>query len=201
MFTGLVETTGRVVALNPSEGGAQLTLSAPAFAGEITIGESIAVNGCCLTVVKRMDGELIFDLLAETLRLTNLGESKNGALVNLERALAASARLGGHFVSGHIDCTAEVLDFSPHGSDFRLEIELPPAFAQYVINKGSIAINGISLTIAEVRATSIVLWIIPHTREVTNLQNMQPGSRVNLEFDLLAKYLERAALIAAARQG
>jgi riboflavin synthase len=197
MFTGLVETTGRVVAFIATELGAQLKFSAPAFAGQIVLGESIAVNGCCLTATVISGDELSFDLLAETLRLTNLGELKSGALVNLERALAANARLGGHFVSGHIDCSADVLDFSPHGGDYRLEIALPDAFAQYVISKGSIAINGISLTIAEVRDASIVCWIIPHTREVTNLQNSSPGSRVNLEFDLLAKYLERATLLAA----
>ena len=200
MFTGLVETTGSVIAFTPADGGAQLKLSAPAFAGQVVIGESIAINGCCLTATKIEGADLTFDLLAETLRLTNLGALKNGSLVNLERALAASARLGGHFVSGHIDCTAEVLDFSPHGADFRLEIALPAQFAQYVIHKGSIAINGISLTIAEVRDASFVCWIIPHTREVTNLHQVEPGSRINLEFDLLAKYIERAALLAAQRE-
>ena len=199
MFTGLVETTGTLRSFTPTDGGARLEIDAPFFEGGVGIGDSIAVNGCCLTVTKIERARLAFDLLAETLRLTNLGELQPGSWVNLERALAANARLGGHFVSGHIDCTAEVLDFSPHGSDYRLEVAIPATFAQYVIHKGSIAINGISLTIAEVRDASVVLWIIPHTREVTNLSEVSAGSWVNLEFDLLAKYMERAMLLAARR--
>ncbi|MGC3988353.1 MAG: riboflavin synthase [Chthoniobacteraceae bacterium] len=200
MFTGLVETTGTLCSFTPTDGGARLEIKASFFEGGVAIGDSIAVNGCCLTITKIDGAQLAFDLLAETLRLTNLGELKPGALVNLERALAANARLGGHFVSGHIDCTSEVQDFSPHGSDYRLEVTIPAASAQYVIHKGSIAINGISLTIAEVRDASVVLWIIPHTREVTNLSGVTTGSRVNLEFDLLAKYMERAMLLAAKRE-
>src|SRR5262249_42261585 len=141
-------------------------------------------------VVARDGDRVSFDLLAETLRLTNLGALSPGARVNLESALGAGAKLGGHFVQGHVDTTAEVLDFSPHGSDFRLEIALPAEFAQYVAFKGSIAVDGISLTVAEVHdgnAASFVCWIIPHTREVTNLAARRKGGRVNLEFDLLAK--------------
>ena len=141
------------------------------------------------------DGDrLSFDLLAETLRLTNLGDLAPGAKVNLEPALGAGAKLGGHFVQGHVDTTAEVLDFSPHGSDFRLEVALPADFAHLVAFKGSIAVDGISLTVAEVRdgnPGSFVCWIIPHTREVTNLAARSKGDRVNLEFDMLAKYVER----------
>ncbi len=191
MFTGLIETTGEVTALEISAAAARLTVRAPAIAGAVGLGDSIAVNGCCLTAVAQ-DGETIrFDLLHETLERTSLRGAKVGALVNLERALAANARLGGHFVQGHVDCASEILSLEPHGADHRLEIALPRGFAQYVAFKGSIAIDGISLTVAEVRATSFVLWLIPHTVAVTNLHTRRTGDRVNLEFDLLAKYVER----------
>jgi len=191
MFTGLVIETGELLSLERTGESARLALRAPATGPGAQIGDSIAVNGCCLTVTTRTDDRLTFDLLAETLRLTNLGDLTTGARVNLEPALGAGARLGGHFVQGHVDTTAEVLDLSPHGQDFRLEIALPDAFAQYVAFKGSIAVDGISLTVAEVREASFVCWIIPHTREVTNLAARRKGGRVNLEFDLLAKYVER----------
>ena len=191
MFTGLVIETGELLSLERTGESARLTLRAPVIGPSAQIGDSVAVNGCCLTVTVRDGEKLSFDLLAETLRLTNLGDLANGARVNLEPALGAGAKLGGHFVQGHVDTAAEVLDFSPHGQDFRLEVALPAEFAQYVAFKGSIAVDGISLTVAEVRDASFVCWIIPHTREVTNLAARQKGGRVNLEFDLLAKYVER----------
>jgi len=191
MFTGLVVETGELLSLERTGESARLTLRAPATGPSAQIGDSIAVNGCCLTVTVR-DGERVsFDLLAETLRITNLCSLAPGSRVNLEPALGAGAKLGGHFVQGHVDTAAQVLDFSPHGSDFRLEVALPAEFAQYVAFKGSIAVDGISLTVAEVREASFVCWIIPHTREVTNLAARKKGERVNLEFDLLAKYVER----------
>jgi riboflavin synthase len=166
-------------------------LRAPLVASDARLGDSVAVNGCCLTVTA-CDGEaLAFDLLGETLDRTNLGDLAPGAPVNLERALAAHARLGGHFVQGHIDTTGRVLAFEPVGADHRLEIALPAEFARYVAFKGSIAIDGISLTVAEVGVESFVVWIIPHTLAVTNLRAKKPGEAVNLEFDLLAKYVER----------
>jgi len=191
MFTGLVEESGEVIGLEAQQGGGRLRLRAPKLGPAARLGDSIAVNGCCLTVSERTEDLLVFDLLAETLRLTNLGTLQRGELVNLEPALAAGGRLGGHFVQGHIDGTAQVLAFEPHGNDHRLEISLPPGFAQYVVYKGSIAVNGISLTVAEVKPESFVLWIIPHTLAMTNLGGCVAGSVVNLEFDLLAKYLER----------
>jgi riboflavin synthase len=197
MFTGLVEETGELLALDSSTSGARLSLRAPLVSTDAQLGDSIAVNGCCLTVVERAGEVLAFDLLAESLARTNLGDLSPGTPLNLERALAASARLGGHFVQGHIDCTSEVLAFDPHGSDYRLEIALPSDFAHLVAFKGSIAIDGISLTVAEVRPASFVVWIIPHTFEMTNLRTRRAGERVNLEFDLLAKYLER--MLAARR--
>jgi riboflavin synthase len=191
MFTGLVETTGEVAALELTASAARLTVRAPAIAADVQTGDSIAVNGCCLTAVVH-DAETIgFDLLHETLERTSLRGAQPGALVNLERALAAHARLGGHFVQGHVDCASEILALEPRGADHRLEIALPREFAHYVAFKGSIAIDGISLTVAEVRETSFVVWLIPHTIAVTNLRTRHAGERVNLEFDLLAKYVER----------
>ena len=191
MFTGIVEESGRVFALRQTTHGVTLTIEAGLVSQDIRIGDSVAVNGCCLTVTG-LDGKLLsFDLLAETLRCTNLGQLHEESPVNLERSLAANARLGGHFVQGHVDCTSPVLSFERVGADYRLEVALPPQFAQYMIYKGSIAIDGISLTAAEVLEKSFVVWIIPHTLEVTNLGSRKAGEAVNLEFDLLAKYLER----------
>lgn len=191
MFTGLVVETGEIISLTRNGGSARLTLRASSIASQTQLGDSIAVNGCCLTVTVRDGDHLSFDLLAETLRITNIGDLSHGAKVNLEPALGVGAKMGGHFVQGHVDATAEILDLSPHGQDHRLEIALPPEFAQLVVSKGSIAVDGISLTVAEVRAASFVCWIIPHTLAETNLSTRRPGDRVNLEFDMLAKYVER----------
>lgn len=191
MFTGLIEEMGEVVTLTRNERGARLVIAAPVITQDLKTGDSVAVNGCCLTAVEQQRERVTFDLLEETLQRTNLGALKPGTLVNLERALAAGGRMGGHFVQGHVDCTASVHAFEPVGSDHRLEIELPREFAQYVVFKGSIAINGISLTVADTREQSFVVWIIPHTLAMTNLRQTKPGDAVNLEFDLLAKYVER----------
>ena len=141
MFTGLVEETARILSVEPMGGGARLTLEAAVVLEGTQAGDSLAVNGCCLTITAREGNRLSFDLLAETLDKTNLGDQKPGSLANLERALAANGRLGGHFVQGHVDTTARILALEPHGQDHRMEIELPPAFARYVAYKGSIAIN------------------------------------------------------------
>ena len=191
MFTGLVVETGEIVSLTPNGESARLTLRAPSIAPQSQLGDSIAVNGCCLTVTARDGDRLSFDLLAVTLRITNIGDLSPGAKVNLEPALGAGAKMGGHFVQGHVDTTAAILELSPHGQDHRLEIALPSEFAQLVVFKGSIAVDGISLTVAEVRDSSFVCWIIPHTLAETNLSTRRPGDRVNLEFDMLAKYVER----------
>ena len=191
MFTGIVEETGEVIALDRSAGGARLTVKASLVTGDLQPGDSIAVNGCCLTSTGPREGVLAFDLLDETLQRTNLGSLIPGSLVNLERALAANARLGGHFVQGHIDCAAPVIAFEKSGADHRLEIALPREFARYVAFKGSIAVNGVSLTVAELKAGSFVIWLIPHTLEITNLGALQAGGLVNLECDMLAKYVER----------
>lgn len=191
MFTGLVEEVGGVLATRTLHGGAQLAVAAPSIADSIRVGDSVAVNGCCLTVASRADEQLTFDLLEETLARTNLRTVRAGASVNLERALAADGRFGGHLVQGHIDCVARTRAFDASGADYRLEIELPSQFAQYVVSKGSIAINGISLTVAELLQDSFVAWIIPHTRRHTNLSSVAAGDWLNIEFDLLAKYVER----------
>ena len=191
MFTGLIEEVGRVRWIRASEGGTQLQVAAPLIAADLRKGESVSVNGCCLTATKIRGGDLTFDLLEETLERTNLRLLRGESPVNLERALAASGRLGGHFVQGHIDCTARVLSFAASGADHRLEVELPAAFAHYAAFKGSVALNGISLTIAELRPASFVVWVIPHTRQKTNFEHLQAGDIVNVEFDLIAKYVER----------
>jgi riboflavin synthase len=191
MFTGLIEEVGVVASMRPAGGGASLQVRAPRLALGSEIGSSIAVNGCCLTTTVNRDHDFSFDLLEETLARTNLGTLRPGSRVNLERALAANGRLGGHFVQGHIDTTARVIEFSASGPDHRLEVELPPAFARYAAAKGSVALNGVSLTIAELRAESFVVWIIPHTFRETNFATLQPNDFLNVEFDILAKYVER----------
>ena len=191
MFTGLVEEVGRILGVEETDRGIRLRLAAPNIAEAIRTGDSIAVNGCCLTVAAHRDDELTFDLLEETLARTNLKMLRRDDHVNLERALAADGRLGGHFVQGHIDCATRILTSEAKGADLRIEIELPAQFAHYVVSKCSIAVNGISLTVAEVSPESFAVWVIPHTREQTNLATAQRDDLVNLEFDLIAKYVER----------
>jgi riboflavin synthase len=191
MFTGLIEEVGEVVAVPASDSGTQLQIAAPAIAKKSRNGDSIAVNGCCLTLTSRRGNRLTFDLLEETIARTNLKKLCRSHRVNLERALPVDGRLGGHFVQGHIDCVSRIVAFDKNGADFRLEVELPAEFAQYVARKGSIALNGISLTVAEVFPESFVAWIIPYTKRQTNLDRAQAGDLVNVEFDILAKYVER----------
>ncbi len=192
MFTGIIEETGRVMWLRrSSQSGLQIQIAAPGIIKGLQDGDSVAVNGCCLTVSARRAEFITFDLLQETLDRTNLHRQRPGASVNLERALRADGRLGGHFVQGHIDGVGSVVSMEKKGDDYRLEVTLPMEFASLVVFKGSIAINGISLTVASVQAESLTVWIIPTTRERTNLQAVQTGDLVNLEFDVLAKYVER----------
>ena len=191
MFTGLVREVGEVGWLRRSDQAVQMLVEAPRIAGRVRTGESVAVNGCCLTVTAHRDRQLMFDLLQESLDRTNLGALKPGDPVNLERALRVDGRLGGHFVQGHVDCTAEVLALEEKGADLRLDIALPAEFARYVAFKGSIAVNGVSLTMAEVKPARFTVWVIPHTLENTNLGDLEVGQTVNLEFDILAKYAER----------
>lgn len=191
MFTGIVETTGRVAKLEATADGGRLELVDVSFAAELALGESVAVNGCCLTVVSTAGGIVKFDLLQQTLRLTNLGDLAPGDAVNLERAMQAGGRFSGHFVQGHVDGTGRILAWEPHGQDYRLEVSIPAELHRLVILRGSITIDGMSLTAAEVGTESVTIWITPHTRAVTNLRTAEAGRRVNIEIDMLAKYVEQ----------
>ena len=191
MFTGLVEEIGLCEDLQRSAGSARLLIQAPGISLGVKIGDSISVNGCCLTAISIRDGIMAFDLLDETLQRTNLQELIPGRKVNLERSLLADGRLGGHFVQGHVDATIPVVAILQQGSDLRINFKVPPEFAAYVAYKGSVAINGVSLTIAEVTADSFAVWIIPHTATHTNLGDLREGDLVNLECDMLAKYAAR----------
>lgn len=191
MFTGLIQEVAKVLWIRMTERGTQLQVAAPRLAAEIRTGDSVAVNGCCLTVSSRREDQLTFDLLEETLDRTNLKQLRRDSLVNLEGALVAGTPLGGHFVQGHIDCSSKVISFERNGGDHRLEVDLPPDFAHYAAYKGSVAINGISLTIAELLPKSFAVFIIPHTKRHTNIDVVQAGDLVNIEFDILAKYVER----------
>jgi len=190
MFTGLVEAVGSVRSLEKRGDAARLTLETT-LTPELALGESLAVNGCCLTVTSTDGSSASFDLLLETLNRTNLGIISSGSRVNLERALRADGRFGGHFVQGHIDTTAEVLSAEKKGSDLNLVIAMPRSGSRYLIEKGSIAVNGVSLTVALLNEDRFGLWIIPHTIQETNLGDLKPGDCVNLEYDMLAKYAER----------
>jgi len=191
MFTGIIETVGEVVGITESSAGTyRLEVSTP-LAAELRIGDSLANNGVCLTVVARKSAAVEFDLLAETAMRTNLKELEVGSLVNLERPMLATGRFDGHIVQGHVDATAAILAIEGVGQDHRIEITLADAFRQYILFKGSVAVNGISLTVAEVCERSFVVWIIPHTWRTTNLRRLAPGAWVNLEFDVVAKYVER----------
>jgi riboflavin synthase len=191
MFTGIVEAVGEVARMVESTPGTYLLELQTPLASQMKIGDSLANNGVCLTVVSQTSSILGFDLLAETVTRSNLIDLKVGDLVNLERSMAASSRFDGHLVQGHVDTTAKLLAVEAHGQDHRIEVELPRDFARYVIFKGSIAVNGVSLTVAELLSDRFVNWIIPHTWSLTNLRQLQPGDQVNLEFDQIAKYLER----------
>ena len=194
MFTGIVEETGQVRAFERGAEAWTLTIGAKVALVDLAPGDSIAVNGCCLTVVRFDAGSLAFDVLEETRRLTNFSTLRPGALVNLERSLRFGGKVSGHFVTGHIDALGTVEVFEPRGKDYFLRVGFAPEFARHVVHKGSIAIDGISLTIAEITATTLAVWLIPHTLELTNLREKKPGDRVNLEFDLLGKHVEKLLL-------
>jgi len=194
MFTGIVQSMGRIEAVTPREGGIRLWLDAGALAGDAGIGDSMAVDGCCLTVVAREDTRLGFDAIPETLRRTSLGRRGPGDHVNLELPLRPADRLGGHFVQGHVDAVTELLERRAHGDDVVLTFRLPPALRGHVVEKGSVAIDGVSLTVAAVDGEAFTVALIPHTLEVTTLGRREPGDVVNVEGDVLAKYV--AALVA-----
>ncbi len=195
MFTGIVAEAGTVEAIRPTEKSIQLTVRAHAVGRGLKLGASVAVNGCCLTVVKltpRGKDRLIqFDMLQESWRLTNMQFAKVGSLVNLERPLRAGGELGGHFVTGHVDGLGKITKWERVGRDHMLDIAAPPEVMRYMIHKGSVAVDGMSLTVAAVKKTSFRIWIIPHTYEITALRDRKVGDAVNLEADLLGKYAEK----------
>ncbi|MBI2813100.1 MAG: riboflavin synthase [Opitutae bacterium] len=191
MFTGIIEETGRVAAFTQGKDSWQLQIAAQRVLTDVKPGDSVAVNGCCLTVIRFDAAHVWFDVLEETRRLTNFARLAPGDLVNLERSLRADSRLGGHFVSGHIDAPGRIEVFEPRGKDHFLQVGVPAGFARYLVYKGSVAIDGISLTVAEVKGGSFAVWLIPHTLAATNLPGKRAGDTVNLEFDLLAKYVEK----------
>jgi riboflavin synthase len=191
MFTGIIEETGPVTNIQKNKNGWQLTIKASQVLAGTKTGDSIAVNGVCLTVVRLTKTELFFDVMAVTGEDSLTGSLKKGTLVNLERALAADGRLGGHFVSGHVDGTGKIKKITKKNNLYELTIEYDKKYSAYAVNKGSIAIDGISLTIQNAAKNTITLGIIPHTLENTSLKVKKEGDSVNLEFDILAKYLEK----------
>lgn len=195
MFTGIVEETGTVAGVKHTDAGIQLTVRCRVAGRGLKLGDSVAVNGCCLTVVRQSargrDKLVRFDLLRETWQRTNIQFAAVGALVNLERSLAVGGRLGGHFVTGHVDGVGRITRWERAGADHVLDIAAPPDVRRYVVFKGSVAVDGISLTVAGVTRTGFRLWIIPHTFAVTALRERKVGDAVNLEADLLGKYVEQ----------
>ena len=191
MFTGLVEELGTVVALVPQGAGVELSLRGRLVSEDATIGASIAVNGCCLTVVRRENDVLTFEAGSETLSRTNLGQLRSGSRVNLERSLRVGDRLGGHYVSGHIDGLGELVRRTEEGPWAFLWFRVPGDLARQMASKGSVAVDGVSLTLVEVTNDQFSVALIPHTLTVTTLGTRKPGDAVNIETDLLAKYVQR----------
>jgi riboflavin synthase len=192
MFTGIVEELGRVRSLETQSAGARLTVECTAVLRDATLGASIAVNGVCLTAVDLASGHFAADLAPETLKRSNLGGLKPGSAVNLERPLRANSRLDGHFVLGHVDGTGEIESLEPIGNEnWWLRIRVPNELTRYIVSKGSLAVDGISLTVAEIDSNMIGFTVIPHTQANTTLGSYQTGARVNLEVDILAKHLEK----------
>jgi riboflavin synthase alpha subunit len=195
MFTGIVRERGRVVAAEPSAngGGLRLRIEAPVTAPTTEPGDSVAVAGCCLTATAVEDGRLEFDAVPETLARTTLGSLRNGAEVNLEPALRAGEPLGGHFVQGHVDGVGRVRSADPAGDGVRLWLDLKPVLLRYCVEKGSIAVDGVSLTVAALDDRGLAVALVPHTLRETTLAALAPGDAANVEVDLLAKYAERLA--------
>jgi riboflavin synthase len=196
MFTGIVEELGHVRALDVQDGHARLHVACETVVGDAAIGDSIAVNGCCLTVTTRPSpddgGGFTADLMLATLQATALGDLQPGAPVNLERAMAVGARLGGHLVQGHVDAVGTVVDRDERPGTVFLTVEAPQAVARYLVPKGSVTVDGVSLTVVDLPAPDrFRVGLIPHTLEVTTFGGRQPGDRVNLEADVIAKYVER----------
>jgi riboflavin synthase len=191
MFTGIIEETGTVISFLERDESWRLEVAADRVLAELELGDSIAVNGCCLTAVDFDGSKVCFDLLAESRRLTTFAGVGAGAVVNLERAVRFNGKMGGHFVTGHIDGVGQVQILEARGKDTFLQVKAPSGTGRYLVHKGSIAIDGISLTVAEVSGDEFAVWLIPHTMAATNLQSKVVGDGVNLEFDQLGKYVEK----------
>ncbi|MCH8474769.1 MAG: riboflavin synthase [Opitutales bacterium] len=191
MFTGIVEETGVLASLEKLPKGWRLWVQAQKALEDLNPGDSIAVNGCCLTAADQREGQVGFDLLEETMRCTSFGSLQEGDLLNLERSLRFDGKVGGHFVSGHVDTVGKVEEARKVGADTYLSISYDGQWDKLVVPKGSIAIEGVSLTAAEVRVKGLAVWLIPHTLELTNLKAKKPGDQVNLEFDMLGKQVEK----------
>ncbi|WP_457639590.1 riboflavin synthase [Persephonella sp.] len=192
MFTGIVEEVGRVIRLNPSSGGMKISVSAEKILEDIKNGDSIAVNGVCLTVVSFSEKEVLFDVSQETINRSNIGHLQVGDPVNLERALRPSDRLGGHIVQGHVDTTGRIKNIIPRGEHTEFVIQLPVSYSELVVEKGSIAVDGISLTVNRETAGIVSINVIPHTINNTNLYYRKVGDTVNIEFDIIGKYVLKA---------
>jgi riboflavin synthase len=191
VFTGIVECVAEVVAVEPRAAGARLLLLAPAIAREAHLGDSVAVNGCCLTVTDCAGERIAFDVVRETLERSALGSLRPGARVNLERALRADGRLDGHIVQGHVDETGAVRELRREASDARLYVSARPSFTEWLVEKGSVAIDGVALTVVGLSDTGFDVALIPHTLALTTLGSLGPGALVNLEADVLGKYVRR----------
>jgi riboflavin synthase len=190
MFTGIIEELGRITVMEPVSGGVRLYLDAETVSEDLKIGDSIAVNGACLTVVRLQEREFAVEAVGETLQKTSIGKLNVGDRINLERSMAANDRFGGHFVQGHVNATATISQWYPRGENWYLEIEIPRELMRYIVLEGSIAVEGISLTVASLTDNCIGINIIPHTVKVTNLQFKNSGDPVNIEVDMIAKYIE-----------
>jgi riboflavin synthase alpha subunit len=191
MFTGIVRERGRVVRADGDADGLALELEAPQTAAASSVGDSVSVDGVCLTVTSRIDGRLTFHAVPETLERSSLGRLGPGAEVNLEPALRAGEPLGGHYVQGHVDGVGQVRSLEPEGEGARLTVDAPGELLRYCVEKGSLTVEGVSLTIAAIDDAGLAVALIPHTLEVTTLGALRPGDPVNLEVDVLAKYVER----------
>ena len=191
MFTGLVESLGRIQNLEPMNPGIRLLVESAVIAEDAQLGDSIAVNGCCLTAIRIDHQQIAFEAGPETLQKTNLSRLKIGSVVNLERSLKVGDRLGGHYVSGHVDAVGSLLERKDENDWSEFWFAVPPELTRQMAGKGSIAVDGVSLTLVDVLADRFSVALIPHTLEVTTLGKLQPGDPVNLETDLLAKYVEK----------
>jgi len=191
VFSGIVEAVGTVKTVHPTAEGSRLNIETSLPLTEVVVGESICVNGTCLTVTAKGEKELSFEVSAESLRRTNLGDLKERDEVNLERSLHLSDRLSGHLVFGHVDGVGQIKHTQPEGDSFLYTFTVPPELGRYLVEKGSVAVDGISLTVFHCQPTEFTVAIIPHTYQVTSLNKKKPGDKVNIENDMLGKYIEK----------